>query len=824
MAKEPYFLRRLLLTAFRAYLQPKEFVFVPKRNLGIFGPNAYGKSSIVDGLEFMFSTDGTLERLGQRTVNNQAGPIALAHNGAEAVGLEPSVTVTFSQGKSVSADANRAAAGSKRPMPAIAKAVRASFIVDPIIRGNSLRAFVESRPAEQRYVDVATWLQLGPLVDVQKNLRQVRAAVKLASEDQAELRQVDAQVARLTDRKVTTWDEAACIAYLNDIAIAPLDKALKLATFESDDAGYLEVVKRTKAEEGKLGLDGLRLLRSTAGAIWAKTKNMSDEALAGTVLDFEAAVTSLIAAGELEVAERAKAKDATFEKLWRAAEPFFEAGAEIPEACPVCTTPLDKTTAGGAVAIAQHIGQHLAELSDYATANNALAEANRIISDARRRLLASLDSFLALLREEQVDLRTYAETYRAAVDAWTGGTIPGSADIISALSELIDDVDGKIDDIEKKQGEHTYAKAKAKADGLRELMAEHETERSVLDELVKLSAALNDQAAIIATAIRIKVQSLLDRLRKPANEIYGLIQGEGAATVRLELPAEDDTNQQRLLLLIDFASNREGVQPGGYLSDSQIHSLALALRLAAILEFNKAAPIVVLDDIVTSYDADHRRAFSQMLATKFGDCQFIVVTHDERFFSYMKDLLAPAIWHFTRIIGLDPSHGPRFGDDMVSDEMIEARWKETMSAANEMRQAEEEWLLARCREFGVNIRIRTLERPYSYERAELASALANYLRDANLVPKPSAGMQNRFLTTLEKGEVENFGSHFQDAQYGAGSIGDEKARWNEFKDFRAQFTCSKCGRVRFKRPTTLKKPVCAHGGCEAQLELGMLAH
>ncbi|MDP1582924.1 MAG: AAA family ATPase [Bradyrhizobium sp.] len=377
MAETPHFLRRLLLTAFRAYLQPKEFVFATKRCLGIFGPNAYGKSSIVDALEFVFSADGTLERLGQRTVNNQAGPIALAHNGAEVAGLKPSVTVAFSQGKTVSADAIRDAGGSKPPMPAIVKSVRACFVVDPIIRGHSLRAFVENRTAEQRYVDVATWLQLGPLVDVQKNLRQVRTAVKLASEDRTELRQVDVQVARLTDRKVTTWDETTCITYLNDVVIAPLDNTLKLTTFESNDVGYLEIVERSKAEEGKLGLDGLRLFRRTAGAIWSKAKDASDEEPTGILPAFEAAATALVAAGELEANERAKAKDATFEKLWRAAEPLFRADVQVPDVCPVCTTPLNKTAAGDAAAIEQHISRHLAELGDYAAANNALAEAGR---------------------------------------------------------------------------------------------------------------------------------------------------------------------------------------------------------------------------------------------------------------------------------------------------------------------------------------------------------------------------------------------------------------------------------------------------------------
>ena len=146
------------------------------------------------------------------------------------------------------------------------------------------------------------------------------------------------------------------------------------------------------------------------------------------------------------------------------------------------------------------------------------------------------------------------------------------------------------------------------------------------------------------------------------NDIYKLIQGAGAMPIRLELPAEDDANQQRLNLLIDFAKNRTGVQPGGYLSDSQIHSMALALRMAAIKQFNAGAPIIALDDIVTSYDADHRRTIAGLIATMFGDCQILITTHDERFFNYLKDQLEAKAWHFTRIIGLDPAYGPRFAE------------------------------------------------------------------------------------------------------------------------------------------------------------------
>jgi hypothetical protein len=101
---------------------------------------------------------------------------------------------------------------------------------------------------------------------------------------------------------------------------------------------------------------------------------------------------------------------------------------------------------------------------------------------------------------------------------------------------------------------------------------------------------------------------------------------------------------------------------------------------------------------------------------------------------------------------------------------------------------------------------------------DIASALASFLKGAKLNPQPVAGVNNRFLTSLQKGEIENFGSHFQDGPYGDGSIGDERARWDEFKAFREQFACNKCKRTRFKRPPDLKRPVCAHEGCESQFE------
>jgi hypothetical protein len=69
-------------------------------------------------------------------------------------------------------------------------------------------------------------------------------------------------------------------------------------------------------------------------------------------------------------------------------------------------------------------------------------------------------------------------------------------------------------------------------------------------------------------------------------------------------------------------------------------------------------------------------------------------------------------------------------------------------------------LLGIYRDFGVSVRIRLLEKVYSYERSELVSALAGLLKEAKLEPALVPGVNNRFLASLVKGEIENFGCPF----------------------------------------------------------------
>lgn len=798
------------LAGFRAYLNPKSFDFSSKKSLAIFAPNGHGKSSLVDAFEFMFSEQGTLQRLGLRAGNNTAGPTALANYQATEKMIEPEVKLSVKCGNSM-VECTKKASGSDRPSPPELGPLLQSFTVSPIIRGHELRSFVDSQSPEERYRDVVSWFDLNPLLQVQRNLKDLRRKIKASCENQQPIKDFNQRLSAITENNVKFWDEQSVVAFANE-KLATLDDELIIKELNSSDAAISKAIERAKKEEEKLGIEGLRQIQRIASSIYLDQSGDSGGAETGYLATFEQALASREEASKTEVAEREKAEKACFAELWGIAEPFFANENQSIDNCPICTTPLGSTSKGSRSAIHKYLTDSLGELAEYAQAKKCVEDASRAASESMATLAATLETLVGLLGDNQAERKSTLINFKNGLAT---DNMKDAVTVKAVITELIESVASQIEGVTGEQDTPTYSKVNSLLSTLFSMRDEILNFTRTQAELTNLNDQLGQQSSFISGAIRNKVQTLLDSLRVPVNRIYKSIQGDQAAEIKLELPNDEEAAvHHRLALLIDFAGNGGGVQPGSYLSDSQIHSLALSIRLAAIKLFNDESPLIILDDVVTSYDADHRRNIAALLANEFSTFQLIVTTHDERFFVYLKDQLSEQDWHFTRIIRLDKGSGPFFGDHRVSEAMIASIWKQGNSAANEIRQAEEEWLLQICREFGVDVRIRPLERPYSYERSELAAALSDFLIKKQFFVPTVEGVNNRFLISLQQGAVENFGSHFQDNPHGSNSIGDEKARWKEFSDFRSKFACPSCGKRRFKRPGGVSKPICASSSCE----------
>ena len=809
-----FLLKKLEVSGFRAYLKPKTFEFADKKSLAVFAPNGHGKSSLIDAFEFMFSEQGTLDRLGQRAVNNSAGPSALAHYKASEKNIQPEVKLWIKADNATVAVTRKATATS-RTRPIALEPLIECFTVSPIIRGHELRAFVERQSSEERYRDVVRWFDLEPLLRVQRNLRDLRKKLKADVENELPLREFDRALSNATTNTLTEWDDVLVLEYAKKLASAA-DPTLVLVELDKADPAFIELGKRRKDEEKRLGVEGLRQIRRTAASLHEDQHDKTGGGQIGHIVDLENALSKFKRATEYENEEKNSAAKSVFARLWQAAEPLFGDPSIDIKSCPVCTTSIATSEAGSVAAIHQHLKSNLADLEKYAKSLEQSKLAKTKVESMTTLIKASLEALIGILDDHHSDAKSSLQICLKRLDYSGGWDIEHFENAKNTIREVIKSVDGKLAEITSQAGLGAYGTVYAAISTLISIKNDHQDFLLKQSILADLNVQLATQSNLLISKIREIIQQILDKLTGPINDIYKEIQGANAVEIKLELPTDEDIVMHKLYLLVDFGGNGSRVQPSGYLSDSQIHSLALAIRLAGIKLFNDKAPILILDDVVTSYDADHRRNICSLLASQFIYFQVIVTTHDERFFLYLKDQLGDQPWHFSRIIRLEENDGPIFGDHKITEAMITSAWSEGRSAANDIRQAEEEWLLQISREFGVDVRIRALERSYSYERAELAEALAEFLKKLNMVPPVVTGVSNRFLVSLQQGIIENFGSHFQDTPYGTSSIGDEQARWREFTEFRDRFTCSSCGKKRFQRPNSVRKPICSAAACETQ--------
>lgn len=107
------------------------------------------------------------------------------------------------------------------------------------------------------------------------------------------------------------------------------------------------------------------------------------------------------------------------------------------------------------------------------------------------------------------------------------------------------------------------------------------------------------------------------------------------------------------------------------LSASHMHSVGLVVFLAAAKRYNRISRFILLDDVVNSFDAEHRAELAELLIHEFADWQILLLTHD----SILADRLqrmAPG-WRHHQITGWSFDGGPAFaGRRSTGDGLDEA--------------------------------------------------------------------------------------------------------------------------------------------------------
>ena len=734
-----------------------------------------------------FSKESNLEHLGKKRTAVQAGRDAIPHVDAEKFGITPRIHFWFKQGE-IEFDDSREIR-SKRP-DAAQKAIDATS-AQFIIRGRELRDFATKQPTE-RYKELASWFDLDSLSAILQNLDALSKKIRKEINSTAEFDERLRDLGDVTEHEISEWHEQNVSGWFNTTVLSRLDNSIKIDTFSDNDSGFIELINRTKEEEKQKGLDSPKQLSRLIKELLTQQLAQHDDDL-GYVALFEKAVSVMKDAETNEAKKQSQAKHAVFMNVWTHAQKLFEDNVDFDE-CPICETNISDDPHRSREKIHQSLQNKLAELDEYRQAkdetSNAKQELEQITDTFRHKIKE-----VSLLLDDSTHQCDEVFAYMNVLQSWDiSGNAPTSNDLTNALTQLDSSLDKQINLLEHSNDEsNTYRDALDLANKLLHIKTNFERITRKKTEMGKICDSLDQQTHALGIAITVHLKDKISELQDKVRTIYQAVQGSNydVPLIRIELPSNESSNQKNVTLSVDFR-DRKQVAPNSFLSDSQINTLALAIRLAAIQMFNSGFPVIVLDDVVTSYDAEHRANISKVLAECFSEFQIILVTHDWRFFKELRKCVVSECWAFQRIIRIEDERGPVFVDDKTRDEDIDAALNDGKKPGNEIRMAEEEWLTNICRDLKLKIPMPPLHDPYKHERSELASSLIGFLNKSKILQSQTLKNSNRYFASLQQADVENSTSHFSENPYEDISAKDLRSTWEDFKAFRQLFVCS-CG-------------------------------
>lgn len=492
-------------------------------------------------------------------------------------------------------------------------------------------------------------------------------------------------------------------------------------------------------------------------------------------------------------------KASAIEKLYKAAIDAIENKSVKMGECPICKNPVDTEL------LLKSLKNEVEEIK------KALEERNQVIQNAK-----SLSSKVLSLQTTLKDL-LQDEANKVFLTDKTLKMLTGIANLLLNHKEILDKIQQSPEavppqpyldssqNLEEAMKEIQQKIAHRKKE-LSETDAErifyqnvHKVQKLYADytrykDINRLIAIYNNQIESLERIYndfenmeRESVQKVLKTISSDVNDFFRF------------LHPDDNFDEIELILTegrgIEFKLKYNGTEispPMKILSEAHLNSLGICLFLASAKHFNKVNGFLVLDDVVTSFDSNHRRPLARLMSEKFSDTQFLLFTHDELWFEILKKELPSGKWFFKELLkwtkndGIDLKDSPITLKERIRISLYE---NDTKGAANKCRTLIEEILKEKCENLGVKyFEFRRGTKNDQRDASELINALASYLKDNETLRD---GQSKKSFNHLRASQlITNFGSHHRTLESTSLSRGDIETVLRDIDEFEALFMCS----------------------------------
>lgn len=334
------------------------------------------------------------------------------------------------------------------------------------------------------------------------------------------------------------------------------------------------------------------------------------------------------------------------------------------------------------------------------TARDAISQTSRIVQTCLAQLIAvsevfgvsesaePLTSWSSRLEQLTLALQDPLTHYPADFNSGDVAQLMASTSALDSLQQLDDRLRLRVQEVSPEQT--AYDALVRVAARLEQLAKAQETDR-----LAQLTAR---RASALAGAFERAsdevINGLYDTVCRRFQHLYRELhsEDEGAFTAALV------SKKSGVTLDVDYYG-RGSFPPTALHSEGHQDSMGVCLFLALAEHINQGKlELVVLDDVLMAIDADHRRAFSQVLQEAFPNNQFLITTHDKTWASQLRHQGFVQGGGFLEISGWDLKTGPRISSETDLWERIDKDLaaNDVPAAAARLRRGAEEFFALAC--------------------------------------------------------------------------------------------------------------------------------
>lgn len=585
------------------------------RSAVIYGENGSGKSSFVDAMEYVLH-DGKIGHLSHEySGKNQEKGVLNSHTPA---GMTTGLKIRFADGSVLEIEIAKTGAFTMKGAETIGIATWDYRRI--VLRQDEVAAFVRSTKGE-KYSALLPLLGLGPMELAAENLRQIGKAL----EQVAEIKECRTRIKDATSKgKLLFGEELAVVDKLENLHLKYRSTKAAAPTVAEQCANLkLELADRVSALTGEqkkhmvLGMLAEIDLKSAIGAVRTSTAKL-------------AGIAELLVEEKLGVLENAVAFAAKI-------------GDAMQLACPACgrlMSTLDfrlhvdeeKQRLQSVIAL---FGEHRAALSQLSDTVKAVKTA--IGKSEIYAWKASLGSGILHAAVDVLDAANPSSLRTECPEAMLQQLEHGLLPILELAVEATKNAPTEASELTSDQ--RIVDAAEAVLALASELLVVERVEAAV-GYLGSIERAVRDE-------IRSQSQLAMEEISAHVQRMWAILHPDLAIEeVRLYQPDDSDKAVDIELKFHGKAQN----SPRLTLSEGYRNSLGLCIFLAMAKRDPASDRPVLLDDVVVSFDRNHRGMIVDLLEQEFSERQVVVLTHDREWYTELRQRLNEKTWSFKALM------------------------------------------------------------------------------------------------------------------------------------------------------------------------------